>query len=225
MLNLALGYNAVGQMGKALPLIEEARKLCKAKLGPAHPATRFAEQALTFTRRLLDANERYQRALAAGGPKHIDTLLALRDVAQVHIYTGHLDRAESLLAEVLDGLSNLGPDDAIRAFTVRLVRHCLTLRQKKEPDAWITFNAMSLLGGALLGQKQYAEAERLLRRSYEGMKPREKSIPPQGRTRLAEAVDRLVALYTAINKPDEVKRWQAERAKYRELLPAPREAQ
>jgi hypothetical protein len=30
----------------------------------------------------------------------------------------------------------------------------------------------------------------------------------------AEALDRLIELYTAINKPDEAKKWQAERAKY-----------
>ena len=67
---------------------------------------------------------------------------------------------------------------------------------------------------ALAGQKKYAEAERLLRQGYEGMKAREKSIPPQRRRRVPEALDRLIELYTVTNKPDEVKRWQAERAKY-----------
>jgi hypothetical protein len=45
------------------------------------------------------------------------------------------------------------------------------------------------------------------------MKEREKAIPPQGRVRLSEAVDRLIELYIATNKPDEVKKWRAERAK------------
>ncbi len=55
---------------------------------------------------------------------------------------------------------------------------------------------------------------------YEGMKQREKTIPPQGRARLPEALDRLIELYTATNKPDEVKKWQAERAKYLEAEPS-----
>ena len=58
------------------------------------------------------------------------------------------------------------------------------------------------------------------------MKQREKSIPPQGAIRLPEALDRLIELTTATNKPDEVKKWQAERAKYpsrREVAPHPRE--
>jgi hypothetical protein len=79
-----------------------------------------------------------------------------------------------------------------------------------------------MLGGALLGQKKYAEAEPLLLKGYEGMKAREKSIPRQGSTRITEALDRLIELYTATNKPDDVKKWQVERAKYPEVAPMPR---
>ncbi len=46
------------------------------------------------------------------------------------------------------------------------------------------------------------------------MKQREKTMPPQGATRIPEALDRLIELYTATNRPDEAKKWQAERAKY-----------
>ena len=83
-------------------------------------------------------------------------------------------------------------------------------------------NTRSLLGGALLGQKKYAEAEPLLVKSYQGMKSREKTIPKQGggELRIPEALDRLIELYIAINKPDQAKKWQAERAKY---LTAPKE--
>ena len=63
-------------------------------------------------------------------------------------------------------------------------------------------------------------------KGYAGMKQREKTIPPQGATRISEALDRLVEFYTATNKPDEVKKWWAERAKYPALVekgPPPRE--
>jgi eukaryotic-like serine/threonine-protein kinase len=95
-----------------------------------------------------------------------------------------------------------------------LLRECLAIRLKKAPDAWNTFNTQSLLGGALLGQKKYAEAEPLLVKGYQGMKAREKTIPPQANTRIPEALDRFIELYTATNKPEEVKKWRAERAKY-----------
>ena len=55
------------------------------------------------------------------------------------------------------------------------------------------------------------------------MKQREKTIPPQGSIRLPEALDRLIELSTATNKPDEVKKWQAERAKYPKDAPTPGE--
>lgn len=73
-----------------------------------------------------------------------------------------------------------------------------------------------MLGGAWLGQKKYADAEPLLVKGYEGMKAREIAIPPQASTRIAEAIDRLIEIYTATEKPDDVKKWQVKRAKYRQ---------
>jgi eukaryotic-like serine/threonine-protein kinase len=61
-----------------------------------------------------------------------------------------------------------------------------------------------------------------LLKGYEEMKQREKTIPEQGKIRLPEALDRLIELYTATNKPDDVKKWQAERAKYPAAAPPPR---
>jgi eukaryotic-like serine/threonine-protein kinase len=46
------------------------------------------------------------------------------------------------------------------------------------------------------------------------MKAREKTILPQGAMRIPESLDRLIELYHATSKPDELKRWQAQREKY-----------
>ena len=98
-----------------------------------------------------------------------------------------------------------------------ILRASLTIREKKEPDDWRTFNTRSMLGGALLGQKKYADAEPLLSTGYEGMKAREKN-PGNDVARLAmkilipEAVDRLIALYTALEHPDGVKKWTVVKA-------------
>jgi hypothetical protein len=101
----------------------------------------------------------------------------------------------------------------LKAFTDAepLLRESLAIREKQQAELWTTFNTQSMLGGALLGQKKYADAEPLLLKGYEAMKAREKTIPPQGMTRLPEAIDRL----TATNRPDEAKKWQDERLKYR----------
>jgi hypothetical protein len=96
-----------------------------------------------------------------------------------------------------------------------LLRESLAIREKTQPNDWSTFNSQSMLGGSLLGQKKYAEAEPLLLKGYEGLKQREKTIPPYGGgiLRIPQALDRLSELYTATNKPDEAKKWRAERAK------------
>ena len=53
-----------------------------------------------------------------------------------------------------------------------------------------------------------------------------KAIPPLAIVLIPEALDRLIELYTATNKPDETTNWRAERAKYptpKEVAPSPRQ--
>jgi hypothetical protein len=89
------------------------------------------------------------------------------------------------------------------------LRESLTIREKKLPDDWRLFNTMNLLGGALAGQKKYQEAEPLLVEGYSGMKDRQAKIPAAAKTRLPEAIRRLVDLYTAWDRPEEAAKWQA----------------
>jgi hypothetical protein len=57
----------------------------------------------------------------------------------------------------------------------------------------------------------FTDGERLLLAGYEGMKQREKTIPAADQVHLREALDRLIQLSTATNKPDAVNRWRKER--------------
>lgn len=91
-------------------------------------------------------------------------------------------------------------------------RPSLRIREKQIPDDWRTFNSRSLLGGALLGQQKHAEAEPLLRSGYEGMKEREAKIPPQGKPRLKEALQRLVQLCEETGRPEKAQEWRREMA-------------
>jgi tetratricopeptide (TPR) repeat protein len=182
------------------PLYEETLQKQKAKLGPDHPNTLFSMNNLALAYRdsgqlakavtLLEATLPKQKAKL--GAEHLQTLGTMANLGSVLLRQKKWPDAEPVL------------------------RDCLASRQKQIPDSWQTFNAQSLLGGALLGQKKYAQAEPLLVKGYEGMKAREKTIPKQGgaELRIPEALERLVELYTAINQPDEAKKWRAERAKY-----------
>ena len=104
-----------------------------------------------------------------------------------------------------------------------LLRECLAILERSRPEDWRTFDARANLGAALLGQKKYAEAEPLLKSGYEGLKAREKAIAKQdlGPTRISNALDRLIELATATNKPDEAKAWEEERAKLPAEAPKP----
>ncbi len=90
------------------------------------------------------------------------------------------------------------------------LRESLAIREKKTPDDYRTFDTKSKLGGALLGQKKYTDAKPLLLKGYEGMKQQEARIPPKDRFRLPEAVERLVQLYEALGKKEDVAKWRKE---------------
>ena len=89
-----------------------------------------------------------------------------------------------------------------------VLRECLAIREKVQPDEWTTFNTRSLLGGSLLGQKKYAEAEPLIVSGYEGMKARAARIPPPGRPRFTEAAERVVRLYEEWGQKDKAAEWR-----------------
>ena len=135
----------------------------------------------------------------------------LRELADVWKRKAGADSTQYAGALATLGLNLLQQEKWTEAETP--LREALTIRETKAPDDWTTFNTKSMLGGALLGQKQYAAAESLLRAGYEGMKLRAEKIPAQGKPRLAEALDRLIALAEATNKPDDARMWKDEKAK------------
>ena len=95
-------------------------------------------------------------------------------------------------------------------------RECLRLREKVIPDSWLMFNAKSQLGGSLLGQQKYEEAERLLPAGFEGMSQREDQIPLAARSRLKEALQRLVQLYEETDRPEIATGWRQKLAEFEE---------
>ena len=90
------------------------------------------------------------------------------------------------------------------------------IREKVTPRDRRTSEARALLGGALLGQKKYAEAEPLLLAGYRGM--RAVRMPPAavGPCRLHEALDWLIELADARADKAAAARWREERGGGRE---------
>jgi serine/threonine protein kinase len=208
---LALAHAATGKLDLARPLVEEAVRGFAAKKGRDHVQTKKAALLLQWLNQAQAALKRHERLRDAKGPDHLDTLLALRDIAQYQLLFGNFDQAEANLAAVLAGTAGRATDDPIRAFTVELAKNYLKARESREPGSWGTCNARSFVGGALLGLKKYAEAEPLLLAGYQGLKKRAAQVPAAVRTvRLTEALERLVALYEATGKKDEAAKWRKE---------------
>ncbi|MFO0815763.1 MAG: tetratricopeptide repeat protein [Gemmatales bacterium] len=232
MNNLAGCYWSLRQPDKAIPLFEELLKFKERNLGRAHQETLKdvanlgvnyleAEKAAEAIPLLEEAFRALRDPfLRRGfGPKLLDAYFkAGRSSEAIQLFDQMLaDARQSLTkdsSELAVQLTRLGSTLLYNHEYTKsepLLREVLAIREKKEPNSWETFNTQSMLGGALLGLKKYAEAEPLLIQGYEGMKQREKLIPERFTLRLPEALDRIIQLYTETNKPDEVKKWQAEK--------------
>jgi serine/threonine protein kinase len=186
--NLGVNYKDSGRLDEAIPLIEEAY----------HARVKFPNLGV-FGAQLVDAYAKAGRSLEAA--KVVQELLA---------------EARKTAPKDSSQLSNALAQSALTLLQIKafadaepLLRECLAIRERTQPDVWNTFNTRSMLGGALLGQKRYAEAEPLLVSGYDGMKQRATTIPLAGRNRLTEALKRLVLLYESWDKPQEAARCRA----------------
>ncbi len=236
MNNLAFGYWKAGKLDKAVPLSEETLKLMRARLGSDHPETltcmnnlaRGYQDAGIPARALplfLEAAEGVEKSQF----QHEYPQGIVEGLIACYERLGQFDQAEAWRRKWLPvlkersgaesaayaaGLSTLGLNlIEQKKFTDAevVLREGLAIRERQAPDDWTTFSTRSLLGSALLGQKKYAEAERLLRNGHEGLSARAAKIPqPLRMVRLTQAIERLIQLYTALEKKDEAAKWRNE---------------
>jgi eukaryotic-like serine/threonine-protein kinase len=232
---LAQAYRVAGKPAEAIALYEQVRAIQVKKFGTDHPdvLTTLATLALVYE----DAGKRelalplFQQAVTGIEKRqfvHPQAGLIVDALSECYERLNQFDQAETWRRKWLVvvkarsgaksryfaselavlGLNLLAQKKWTDAATA--LHDCLAIRDQQQPDDWTTFNAQSMLGEALYGQKKFAEAEPLLVRSYEGMKQRATKIPNEGKHRLAEALDRLVQLYDAWGKPNEATRWRRE---------------
>jgi serine/threonine protein kinase/tetratricopeptide (TPR) repeat protein len=241
--NLAYTYGQLGRTQDAIQIFEQILAAEMKTLGATHPETLVTQNNLA---RQYQQIGKVDRALelatqaAAGTAKlrfrhrHAGNIMN----STIHMFetAGRYDEADAWRNQWLEfvkedagaespayaaGLASAGQSRLDRrqwSEAESVLREALAIRAKSQPEVWTTFNTMSMLGGALLGQKKYAEAEPLLLKGYEGMMAREKPIPPQVRFRISEALGRLVELYTALEKPDEVQKYTKLRTQYAEPM-------
>jgi eukaryotic-like serine/threonine-protein kinase len=234
--NLAQLLYRVGRFDSAESLFTTALETRRRVLGEDHPDTLASLNDLAFMQQargqfasaealLAKALEGRRRAL---GSDHPDTLVSMNSLARCLVDEGQFAQAEALARELLEISQKSSRADSLivaRALGTlgaallkqkkysdaeRYLRECLAICRNRKLDAWTTFDIESKLGGTVLSQKRFADAEPLLLNGYEGMKRRVKTIPKQGTSCLLEAIERLVQLYEATNRPDEVAKWKKE---------------
>jgi hypothetical protein len=188
------------------------------------------DEAVSLLRRALEGYRKTKEPDTLSG---MLTLTLTVELAQVLVRTGRATEAEPLFRNALKrsrkefnpnqlalgnvlstfGWSLIRQDRWSEAWTV--LRESLEIRERLLPDHWTTFNTRSLLGGNLMGQKKYAEAEPLILSGCEGMKAREAAISPPYNKQLLlpEAAERVVKLYEAWGKPAKAAEWRAKLAK------------
>ena len=238
MNNLAGAYQAAGQTGKAVKLFEVTLAKRQAQLGSDHPGTLITMHNLASAYladgQLEKAIQLFEQALAKRqkklGPDHPGTLVTMNHLARAYLADGQPKKAVPLFEQALEKRkAKLGPDHAATLKTMnglamayqqdgdfaraeQLLHDCLALRERKEPDAVMTWATRSQLGGCLLGQKKYALAEPLLLAAYEGLKGRERTLLARDRGRLTETLERIVRCYDAWGKPEQAKEWRQQLA-------------
>jgi tetratricopeptide (TPR) repeat protein len=233
--HLANAYRSAGNTDEAIRLHEQILKQQEAKPGPNASATLHTMQNLALDYRargrlkdaisLLEIAIQRGRQQPGGFPPFLEP--ALRELAEIYEQDGQFAKAESSYRDRLAYATWHYSSDDLRTSGVLvqlgdillkqkkfndaepLLRQCLTIREKKQPDDWTTFNARSVLGEALLGLKKYAEAEPLLVQGYDGMKQRQdKILPVYHKLRLSEALARLVQLYEATDQKAKAADWR-----------------
>src|SRR5262249_55022985 len=131
-----------------------------------------------------------KRQKAKVGLDYRDTLITMEDLSSAYLKQKKYGQAESLS------------------------RQLLSIQEKKQANSWQYFDTQSTLGGSLVAQKKFAEAEPLLVSGFEGLKERERAIPSRRRSHVREAVERLVQLYDGWGKKEKANEWREKLAKF-----------
>jgi serine/threonine protein kinase/tetratricopeptide (TPR) repeat protein len=233
--NLAGAYLSAGKTAEATVLYERVRDVRVKNLGADHPHTLDTLASLAGAYRADGKTEQALPLLqqaAVGIEKrlflHRHAEKIVRALIDCHERLNQYDQAEAWRRKWLAVLKDRSGRDSLRyagelaalgtwllqrkkwIAAEPVLRECLAVNEKTEPDVWTTFNTRSMLGEALRGQNKCVEAEALLVQGYEGLRRRAAGIPKEGKPRLSEALERLVQLYESQGKADEAVRLRRE---------------
>ena len=183
--DLAAVYRYTNQLDRAIPVLEDALRRAKAT---GHPATLEIQADLGAAYRDSD--------------RFADAIPLLEDVCRKGANAPGLAWVGNALLTCYVGAGRRAEAIALATEQARAAREQLPA------DSPELAAELAPPGQALTQVGAYAEAEPLLLIGYEGLKQSEARTPPQVDRRLQNAVERLVELYEAWDKPTEAVRWR-----------------
>jgi tetratricopeptide (TPR) repeat protein len=192
MFDLAAALQAQGKYGEAEPLYAESVDGSREAIGREHRLTLARMERLAAVRMLVG--------------KYDQSAALYTEVLEIRRRVTGGEAAETVsdmvaLGAVLDRLRNFREAEP-------LLREALTIREKSVPQTWGRFNAASLLGISIAGQKRLNEAESLLLSGVQGMLDHRGEIPQQVRFYLDSGIQALVHLYQDLGQPEKAIEWQ-----------------
>jgi non-specific serine/threonine protein kinase/serine/threonine-protein kinase len=230
---LAQVYGDEGKHAEALGMYQQMYDRAK-QLGIDLPDTLIDEEELAnlynensqpekAEETFKDSLERMTRVL---GPTHPRTLTTIEDYAYFLETHGHFARAIPLEIRGRDASLKLnGPDHrSTIGFTSTLGKDYLEVHEYRQaevqlrialdsikrlqPDSWKRYNLESMLGGALMGEHNFAAAEPLVLSGYSGLKNQKARLPDYTKPYVKADSERVVQLYQAWRKPDKAAEWR-----------------
>jgi len=227
-------YLDMGRYADSESLYPQVLETQRRVLGPEHAHTFFTQgfqaQDYLMQHKWGQAEAAFNHIVEGErrvlGPEHPYTLDTVYHRSYLYLREGKLALADADAAQVLAGDRQVFGSDhpftmSIAARTAAvylaeakfreaqaLAREALAFYQKKQPDKWERFFAESLLGAAMAGEKQYAEAEPPLLEGYQGMLAHRDRINVPDTFYLDRAHDWLVALYRASGRPEKAAEWK-----------------
>ncbi len=239
--NLSIAYRGAKKLDLAYSRLEDALRIVRENHGPDHPhmlttmsnialtheAAGKQEEAISMLEQVAQGVEKRKFDHALAG-RHVSNLIDRYEKIKRYDQAEIWRRKWLAVVKEKSGPGSVAYAAELASLAANLLhqkkwadaeavaQESLEIGRQKEPDAWGTFHAQSLLGAALSGQKRYADAEPLLLQGYQGMKSREASILKPSRASkptkspLIEASERLVELYEGWGKEAEAARWRKE---------------
>ena len=230
--NLATVLKIQGRYAEAEPLSREAVAVVKRVFGEEHPhsATCMVTLAglLAHQEKYAEAESMYRETLAMRkkslGEEHANIALNLNELAVLLKAQMRFAEAESLyreslamqerilgaehpdVARTLQGLAMVLIDQGEEVAAESPLRRCIKIRKEALPEGHLLAGmAGNLLGGIMVTQGRYSEAETLLVQSC----PIIEASPAASMDTKRKAIEGVIALYQAWGQPVRAAEWQA----------------